>query len=225
MLNLALAIAAKDLHLAVRTPGGFFQPLLLGLLLIFLFSLATPPGDSTSPQGAAAIFCIAILFCQVLVFHELYSLEEVNGAREALLLAPAPTQGIWLGKSLAGLTLLAMTEVVLLPATAVFLNQNLVGPLWPAAAALLLADVGMAALGSLLGALGQGRGGRESVLTIVVFPLMIPLMLAAVSLLALTFGAPDAGTAKLWVGVAGSFDAIFLAVGLGLFGLLYRGDE
>lgn len=225
MLNLAWAIACKDLHLSLRSAGGFFQPLLLGLLLIFLFSLATPPGESISPQGAAAVFWISGVFCQVLIFHELYALEDVNSAKECLLLAPAPPQGIWLGKALAGLVILLLTQVLLLPAAIVFLNQGFSGPWRAALAAIASADIGMASLGSLLGALSQGQTGRESLLSIVVFPLLIPLLLAAVSLLALAFGAPSQDGTGLWLQMALAFDAIFAAAGLCLFGFIYRGDE
>lgn len=225
MLRLAWVIALKDLRLTLLSSGGLFQPLLLGLLLIFLFSLAMPPGEGISPQGAATVFWIGSVFCQVLVFHELYALEEINSTRECLLLAPAPVQGVWLGKGLAGLSLLLLTQALLLPATVVFLNQSFAGILWAGLAAIAVADVGMAALGSLLGALAQGQGGRESLLSIVIFPLLLPLLLAAISLMAESFGARTGKEPHIWLQMAIAFDATFLAAGLCLFGFLYRGDE
>lgn len=225
MLNLACAIARKDLRLVLHSPAAFFQPVLLGLLVIFLFSLATPPGESTSAQGAAAIFWISGAFCQTIIFHQLYALEDVNATRECLLLAPAPPQGIWLGKALAGLGILSLTQLLLLPATAIFLNQNLSGSLWDMGASLVSADLGMVTLGSLIGALAQGQSTRESLLSIVVFPLLIPLLLAAISLMSQSFGAFDKEDAGTWLKLALAFDAIFLAAGLCLFGFLYGGDE
>lgn len=225
MLSLARTIASKDLRLALCSPGGFFQPLLLGLLLVFLFSLATPTGEGISPHGAATVFWVSGIFCQVLVFHELYALEDVNATRECLILAPAPVQGIWLGKALAGTAILLLAQTLLLPATIIFLNQKLAGALWPGAAALICADIGMAALGSMLGALAQGQTGRESLLSIVIFPLLIPLLLAAISLLAQTFGAPTQEDPAVWLKMAVAFDGIFVAAALCLFGFLYRGDE
>lgn len=224
MLNAARAIAAKDLRISLSRGGGLAQALLLGLLLIFVFSLAQDMGETMPPQGAAAAFWLSSAFCQVLVFNMLYSQEEINGTRLGLLLIPAPTQAVWLGKAAAGLVLILLAQAVFLPAAIVFLGQH-VGPLWPSALlALLLADVGMAALGSLLGALSQGQAARESLLSIVLFPLLIPLLLAGIRVGAGAFaeGLPEGVDA--WLGIAAAFDAMFCGAGLLLFGHLYTGD-
>lgn len=98
------------------------------------------------------MFWLASAFCQVLVFNMLYSLEEENGSRLGLLTLPVPSQGIWLGKALAGLLLILAAQLVFLPATFVFLGQSAGEEPVPALIGLLLTDVGMAASGSLLGA-------------------------------------------------------------------------
>ena len=92
MLKLALALCAKDLRLILGRSAGLAQALLLGLLLVFLFSLSLEAGDRLSPQAAATMFWLASAFCQVLVFNMLYALEEENGSRLGLLTLPAPPQ-------------------------------------------------------------------------------------------------------------------------------------
>ena len=124
MLKLALALCAKDLRIVLARSAGLAQALLLGLLLVFLFSLSLEAGDRLSPQAAATMFWLASAFCQVLVFNMLYSLEEENGSRLGLLTLPVPSQGIWLGKALAGLLLILAAQLVFLPATFVFLGQS-----------------------------------------------------------------------------------------------------
>ena len=200
MLKLALRVARKDLLLTLGRGSGLVQGLLLGLLLLFVFSLSQGVGERMSPQGAAAVFWLSALFCQVLIFNGLYALEEVNAARLGLLLSPAPVQGIWLGKGLAGLLLLLLAQAIFLPAAVVFLGQELSGPLLPGLLALLLVDLGICALGSLLGALAQGGGSRESLLSILLFPLLIPLLLAGIRVGALCFGldSPDGPAAARW---------------------------
>lgn len=205
-------------------PGSFTQALLLGLLLIFIFSLAKSPGEVVTPQEGAAIFWLSSAFCQVLVFNQLYSLEEVCSSRQGLIMAPAPIQGIWLGKAFAGLILLLCGQIIFLPALIIFLAQVLQGPALPGMAALFITDIGMAALGSLLGALAQGQSGRESLLSIVLFPLLLPLLLAAISLGSISLGG-SAGEPGKWLGIGAAFDAIFIAAGLVLFGFLYRGED
>ncbi len=226
MLKLAVVICLKDLRLILTRGAGLVQALLLGLLLVFLFSLSLDAGERLAPQAAATMFWLASAFCQVLVFNMLYALEEENGARLGLLVLPAPSQGIWLGKGLAGLLLLICAQAVFLPAAFVFLGQNPGAEPGPALAGLLLTDAGMAASGSLLGALSVGRAGRESLLSIVLFPLMIPLLLAGIQLGTAGFGpALLPGAAQGWLGLAAAFDAVFLAAGLILFPFVYTGED
>ena len=225
MLRLMLAMTRKDLSLTLARGSGLVQALLLGLLLLFVFSLSQGIGERMAPQGAAAVFWISSAFCQVLIFNQLYALEEVNNSRLGLLLCPAPVQAVWLGKGCAGLGLLVLAQIVFLPAAVVFLGQDLSGPLPEALLALVLTDIGMCALGSLLGALAQGQAARESLLSIVLFPLLTPLLLAGISVGAQALGAPNPDGPGAWLGVAAAFDAVFLGAGLLLFGYIYAGDE
>ena len=211
MISFALTVARKDLLLTFTRGSGLVQGLLLGLLLLFVFSLSQGVGERMSPQGAGAVFWLGSAFCQVLIFNTLYALEEANGARLGLLLAPAPIQAVWLGKALAGLLLLLVAQMFFLPAAVVFLSQE-IGALWPVGlGTLLLVDVGMCALGSLLG--------------IVLFPLLVPLLLAGIGVAAQVFGAPAPDGPASWIGLAAAFDGVFLAAGLLLFGFMYSGDE
>ena len=160
MLKAACLIARKDLRLVLSRGAGLVQALLLGLLLIFVFSLSRETGETMSGQGAATIFWLSSAFCQVLSFNMLYGLEEANGSRAGLLLLPTPVQSVLLGKAAAGLCIILTAQFLFLPATIVFLGQSL-GDGWPLALlALVLTDIGMASLGSLLGALSQGQAAR-----------------------------------------------------------------
>ena len=177
-----------------------------------------------SPQAAAAVFWLSSAFCQVLIFNQLYALEEANNARLGLLLCPAPIQGVWLGKAAAGLTLLLLAQVIFLARVRDFFwARSWGGPPLPGLAALLLVDLGMCALGSLLGALAQGQAARESLLSIVLFPLLTPLLLAGIGVGAQTLGAASPDGPGGWLGVACAFDAVFLGAGLLLFSFIYTG--
>ena len=225
MLRAALAIARKDLTLTLVRGGGLVQALLLGLLLLFLFSLSQEVGERMSPQGAAAIFWLASAFCQVLVFNALYGLEEVNGARQGLALLPCPVQAVWVGKALAGLALMLLAQTVFVPAMVVFLGQDMSGEWCWALAVLSLADLGMALLGSLLGALSQGQAAKESILSIVIFPLLAPILLAGIRVVGGLFAGRTAEGVAQWIGLVAAFDALCMAAGLVLFAYIYPGEE
>lgn len=224
MLRLALAMARKDLCLALRG-AGLVQSMLLGLLLVFLFSLSQKTGELVPGQTAAAIFWLSSAFCQTLVFNMLFSFEEANGARTGLLLSPSPATGVFLGKAIAGLLLILVAQLLFLPAVIIFLGQSLSGDLVSGFAILVLGDLGLAALGSLLGALSQGQTARESLLSLLVFPLLAPLLLAAIRVFALLFGEADTGDTLSWLQFAAAFDAIFWALALLLFRFVYTGDD
>lgn len=218
-----MIITAKDLRLALARGGGLVQALLLGLLLLFVFSIARAGGAPASPREAAAFFWLSSVFCQILIFNQLYALEERNETRLGLLLSPYPAQGIWLGKALAAFVLLLLAQAFFLPATIVFLNQTPQGGLGPALAGLILVDAGICGLGSLLGAMTQGQGGRDALLSVIFFPLLIPLLLAAINIGAVFLGSGQEDLTS-WLSIAAAFDAVFSGAGLLLFGFLFRGD-
>jgi heme exporter protein B len=226
MLGPALAIARKDLRLVLAGGVGLAQPVLLGLLLVFVFSLARPAGELVPPQAAAGVFWLASLFAMVLIYNTLYALEESHGARIGLLLAPIAPHAVWLGKGLAGAALLILSQAVFLPAAAVFLGQDFPAGAGLALLALLAGDLGICVLGSLLGALAQGQAARESLLTVVLFPLLVPLLLAGVRLGGQYFAGELAWEAAAsWLGLAAAFDAVFAAAALILFPFVYGGEE
>ena len=228
MMRAVRAMARKDLalHLA-RKSVGMVQPVLLGLLLIFLFSLSLAVGETMSAQGAAAVFWMSTIFCQVFIFNTLYTHEEHEGQRTALLLAPVPIQSVWLGKLVAGFCMLLFAQCVFFPAVLVFLGQR-VNETWPLALAMLMAvNVGITVLGSLLGALAQGNSARESLFSVILFPLLIPVLLAGIQTFSTLFSPPlpGVGANTSWFSVVLGFDAIYGAAALILFPYLFTADE
>ena len=224
MLSKALIIATKDLRQVLTGGSALFQAVLLGLLLVFIFSLSNGPGERIAPQGAAAIFWLSSCFSLVLVFTMLYRLEEENDTRLALIMTPMPIQAVWIGKGLGGFLLLAMAQACFAPAIIVFLGQETVSS-FPVLIVLILAvDFGLVILGSLLGAVSQGQDTRDSLLSIILFPLLIPLILGGVrvggTLLA---GDPLAGNVD-WFGIIGAFDVVFAGAALLLFPFVYGAE-
>ena len=225
MLRRAAAIAGKDLRLSVSGGQGLVQAVLLGLLLIFLFSLSKPLGGVVTPQAAGTIFWLASAFGLVLVFNDLFGLEEANGARVGILSSPAPVHSVWIGKGLAGLALLLVSQLVFLPATIAFLGQTLHGPWWLFAVTLGAGDLGLVVIGALLGALSQGQAARESLLSVIVFPLLLPVLLAGITLFGVVFTPGLVGGVDGWLGLMFAFDALFTGAGLLLFPFVYSGED
>ncbi|QJB57290.1 heme exporter protein CcmB [Pseudodesulfovibrio sp. zrk46] len=225
MLKRTAAFVSKDLKLSVSGGQGMVQAVLLGLLLIFMFSLSKPLGGAISPQAAGAIFWLASAFGLVLVFNDLFSIEEANGARIGILSSPAPVHAVWIGKGLAGLTLLLISQLVFLPATVAFLGQTVSGPWWLLLVTLVGADIGLVVIGALLGALSQGQAARESLLSVIVFPLLLPVLLAGITLFGMCFSPEAVEGTDNWLGLIFAFDCLFAGAGLFLFPFVYSGEE
>ncbi len=240
MLKAAYLIARKDLRLTLlngrRLPKNspLLQALLLGLLIIFMFSLAPslaqpedPGAAKTVPAAFAVIlFWMSSLFAQTLIFQRLYSLEDAAGGRVGLLTSPLAAQAVWLGKALAGLVLLLLVQIILFPALILLLDQTLTGPRLPALGGIVLADAGLASLGALLGAFSSATR-RAAQLGILSLPLLIPLLIAAARL-SQTALLPAANALQISVadslGLLAAFDAIAVGAALLLFNFAFM-DE
>lgn len=224
MISSSLAIARKDLRLAFAGGQGPVQAVLLGLLLVFIFSLSAAPGDRFSSQQAMAIFWLCSSFAVVLIFSLLFRFEEENDTATALLLSPLPVQGLWLGKTLAGLALLLLCQIFFFPAALVFLGLDPGGSLHGLLLMVVGVDLGLCILGGLIGAMGHGHGAKDALLTIIVFPLQIPLLLSGIRIgVGLMQGAPLAGVGD-WFGLVLAFDAVFAGAALFLFPHVFRGE-
>jgi heme exporter protein B len=214
----------KDLRLAFAGGQGPVQAVLLGLLLVFIFSLSAAPGERFSAQQAMAIFWLCSSFAVVLIFSLLFRFEEENDTATALLLSPMPVQGLWLGKTLAGLALLLLCQVFFFPAALVFLGLDPGGS--PAGLALMVlgVDAGLCILGGLIGAMGHGQGAKDALMTIIVFPLQVPLLLGGIRIgVGLMQGQALAGVGD-WFGLVLAFDAVFAGAALFLFPHVFRGE-
>jgi heme exporter protein B len=142
-----------------------------------------------------------------------------------LLLSPIPPQSIWLGKALAGACLLFLAQLVFLPAVFVFLRQE-AGALWPVGlASIIVSDVGIAALGALLGSLARGQSAREALFSVIIFPLLTPLLLGGIRIGTAVLSPGADGDYANWLGISLAFDAIFTAAAMVLFPLVYNVDD
>jgi ABC-type transport system involved in cytochrome c biogenesis, permease component len=224
VISSSLAIARKDLRLAFAGGQGPVQAVLLGLLLVFIFSLSAAPGDRFSPQQAMAIFWLCSSFAVVLIFPcSFVSRRRTTRPRPCCFL-PVPVQGLWLGKTLAGLALLLLCQISFFPAALVFLGLDPGGSLHGLLLMVVGVDLGLCILGGLIGAMGHGHGAKDALLTIIVFPLQIPLLLSGIRIgVGLMQGAPLAGVGD-WFGLVLAFDAVFAGAALFLFPHVFRGE-
>jgi heme exporter protein B len=192
-------LARKDLLLELRARDTLPAMLLfvLSTLVVFHFVL---PGNS-SDLAAAGLLWVALVFTALLGLSRAFAAEREQGVIDGLVLAPSDRSAIWLGKALSVLAFLALAEVVALPAFALF-YAPVSGPM---IAGVVLADLGIAAVGTLLAAVAAASRARELILPLLFLPLAIPIIVGGV-------GASVTEDPGRYVGFLGLYDALFAII-------------
>jgi len=190
------ALARKDLRLELRARDTLPAMVLFVLATLVVFHFALPAG--AGDDAAYGLLWIALVFTALLGLARAWAPEREAGALDGLVLAPSDRSAIWLGKTLATLAFLAVAEVVALPAFAL-----LFAPLdVPSVLGVVLASVGICAVGSLVSAMAAAARGREVLLPLLFLPLAIPLVVGGV-------GASIADDPGRYLAFLGLYDAVF----------------
>jgi len=205
-------ILVKDLRIEFRSQTGLVSLFVLGLLVLLIFQFALP--EKPTPESAAAGLWLSFVFVGTLGAQRTFLLERDNLCIEGLKTAPIDPASIYLAKMIGTLVSLTILQVVVVPLTAVFFG---VSPRAPLAFALvcLLGNVGFAALATLLASMSVGTRAREVILPLLLFPLLVPLVIAAVKASAVLLG--GAGESAVWIRVLICFDVVFTVAGWLLF--------
>jgi heme exporter protein B len=190
------ALTRKDLRLELRARDTLPAMVLFVLATLVVFHFALPGG--ASDDAAYGLLWVAIIFTALLGLARSWVPENEAGALDGLVLAASDRSAIWLGKTLATLVFLAVAEVVAVPAFALFF-----APLDGASlAGVVLASVGICAVGSLVSAMAAAARGREVLLPLLFLPLAIPLVVGGVG----ASISPEPGTYLAFLGL---YDAVF----------------
>lgn len=215
-----LAIAWKDLVAEWRDRESITAMCFFAFLVLFLFSFALG-GDQTLIRGASSgLLWLAFAFTGVLGLARSVQGELANDCLDGLLLYPAEREAIYLGKLLSNFGVILLVELISFPIFAVLYNMDL----WSQLPKLLLitvpATLGFAAAGTLLSAMTAGLRAREAMLPFLLFPMTIPLILAAVRGTEVVLRRESFDLALPWLKLMGAFDVLFLVGSLLTFEFL-----
>jgi heme exporter protein B len=216
-LEQTLLILRKDLQVELSTgeitaTAGFFA-----VLIVVIASMAFYSGPKASVEVAPGVIWVAIAFASVLALSRTWQRERENDALSGLLVMPIARSAIFAGKALGVLAFIGVVELLVVPVAALLFNVSLVDTGAGLALMCLVATPGIAASGTLFGAMTVRTQARDLVLASVLFPLLAPTLLAAVAgTRELLDGAPLASLTDYLV-LMGVFAVVFTAGGLGLF--------
>jgi heme exporter protein B len=168
------SLARKDLLLELRARDTLPAMLLFVVSVFVVFHFSLP--DGSSDRAAGGLLWVAIVFTALLGLGRAFVPEREQRMFDGLVLAPCDRSAIWLAKSLATLAFLALAEAVALPVFALFFH----GIDATTVAAFVLADIGICAVGTFVGAMAVVTRARDLLLPLLFLPLAIPILIGGV---------------------------------------------
>lgn len=218
MFRDAALVAGKDLRLEARSRVGVNQVLPLALLVLVLFAFALDPDRGILERATPGLYWVAVLLAALLAVQRAFAVEAGDGVRDALRLTGLEPGAVFVGKASAVAVELLALEVLLGVGVVVLYDASLGG--WGLlVATALVATVGIAAAGTLYGVLAVGLRVRETLLPLLLLPVLAPVLIASTRASeAALDGAPADGWP--WVGLLGVFALVYTVAGLLSFGAL-----
>jgi len=218
MFSDAWLIAAKDLRLEFRSRVGLNQVLPFALLVLILFAFALDPDRGLLEKATPGLYWVAVLFSGLLALQRSFAVESADGVSDALRLSGLDPAGIFLGKVLSVSIQLLILELMLGIGVAVLYGASISGwfLLIPTVVA---ATVCIAAAGTLYGVVAAGLRVRETLLPLLLLPVLAPVLIGATRAFeAALNGTPSEGWP--WVGLMSVFAVVYMVAGIFGFGPL-----
>ena len=210
-LGPVLAILWKDLLLEARTREVIVPVLLFAVLVVVVFNFAIEPRPALVAVVAPGVLWLAFVFASAMGLTRTFALEKEDGGIEGLMLCPVGRDVIYVGKMLGGLIFLLVVEALTLPIFAALFNL----PIWQPELWLLvvLATIGLSAIGTAFSAMAVNTRAREVLLPVLFFPILVPVIIAAVEATGAIIEGDAWESYSRWLGLVAAFDAIFLVLG------------
>jgi heme exporter protein B len=220
--RIARAVAAKDLRIELRSRVVSNQVLPFSGLVMIMFAFALD-NDDVLQRVAGGLVWLATLFSLFILVQRTFAVETYDGALDSLRVAGVNPQGIFIGQSVALFVQLLVLESVLFVAAVVLYRVNVNGSgVVLLVTCVLCATAGLAFVGTLYGGLTAGARGRETLLPLLLLPVVAPVLICATRATESAFrsGGVTVGEGWPWVGVLAVFAAVFGLGGLLSFGSL-----
>ena len=218
MFRDAWLVAAKDLRLELRSRVGLNQVIPFAVLVLVLFAFALDPDRIALERVTPGLYWVAVLFSSLLAVQRAFAVEHADGVRDALRLSGLQPAGIFLGKVLAVSVQLLVLELLLAGGVIVLYQADL-GALLLFALTCVATTVCLAAAGSIYGLLSAGLRVRETILPLLLLPILAPVLIAASQSLTAGMGG-FAGEGWRWLGLLTLFGASYVGLGLAVYGIL-----
>jgi heme exporter protein B len=209
------AVVWKDLVSELRSKELISAMLVFALLVIFVFNFALELDPKTRSSLTAGIIWVTILFAGNLGLNRSMAVEKDRGCLDGLLLAPVDRTAIYFGKSLANWIFMLIVAIIVLPIYSILYNTNIFSP--GLSLIIILGSEGYIAIGTLLASMSVQARTRELLLPILLFPVILPVLIAAVKASAGILNGFPFSDIQTWINLLIAYDVIFTSVAFMVF--------
>lgn len=217
ILRQSLSVARKDLAVELRTKESVNAAGAFAIVILLLFSFAFDPSPEMIHDDSGGLLWLVFAFAGALIFNRGFARELPNECLDVLLSGPLSPSALTLGKAMANFVMLLAIEAVAILIFGILFNVRWWLQPWTLTATLALGTWGVAIIGSVFGALTVNLRLRELMLPTIVYPLLIPLLIAAIELTnSCLINQPLTPDVLLWGKVLVVFDLVFTLLALSL---------
>ena len=206
------AIAAKDWRVEGRARDVLSATLFFAVLVVTILAFAFGPEPSKLREAAPGILWVAIAFASILAASRAFASESEDGALEALLLYPVPHELIYLGKLLGNLGLMLVLALIITPFTLTLYGVGVAGRELPFILTVLLGVMGFSIISSFQSALTINLRSRESLLPVLIFPIVVPVVIASVKATVGLITQDPSVDVWGWIRLLAGFNVVYLVV-------------
>ncbi|PTL77275.1 heme exporter protein CcmB [Vitiosangium sp. GDMCC 1.1324] len=217
LLKTVGVLLAKDLLIEWRTRARLNALIFFALATLLLFSFAVGPDTKLLARNAGGYLWLALLFASVLALGESFRVETENLTLDGLRLAPADARAIFLSKALGNTLLLVMLGALLIPVMVALYGVNVAMGVGPFATTVVLGCMAISAPGTVYSAIASNARARDVLLPLLLFPLIIPALLAAAKATSLVLQGDPMNQLGSWFGLLIGFNLIYWGLGFVLF--------
>ena len=210
LLRPVLVIVWKDILLELRSRDLVVSVLVFGLLVVVVFNFALNNAPGRAEQLAPGILWTAFAFAAILAMNRAFVRDQEQGGLEGLLISPVSRDAIFLGKALTSLIFMLLVEAALLPVYAVMLDFSALS--FNLVLTIFLGTLGFAVVGTLFSAMAVQTRSREIMLPVLFFPVVLPVIIAAVEASTRAVGGETFVGLGRWLPLIAVFDAVFLVI-------------
>jgi heme exporter protein B len=211
-----VAALRKELLLQWKTRAQFLAVFVFGATALLLFSFAIGPNAEALRMFSAGFLWLGLLLSSTLSLSESFHVEMEQRALEGLLLLPAGVRALFYGKAIANWLQLSILGTALVPIMVVLYDAGTTR-IFALLGIILLGSAGLSAPGTFYAAMAAQARSKQTLLPLLLFPLVVPVLLASVKATSLMILGDPMGQARSWVMLLAAFDAIYWS----LCGLLF----